>query len=214
MPFALVIRCRRRARCCPQHLDGCLFLSPNISQHLRWMKGCLCAWTFCLSWRNSSQGSGVKPFGGLSSSTLDRFLRSDVQFLQLPRLLSQFNSIDDEKNISSCIARVAALWGTFENRSVGGATKDPRTLILIWDTGTLFGLTPFCSDFIDYVECDIPVPDVTKVNKVIGIRTTNHKLTNINGNPVFLPCVSYHLPQTDVRLFSPQTYHQMHGGYS
>jgi hypothetical protein len=35
-----------------------------------------------------------------------------------------------------------------------------------------------------------------------------------NDNPVFLPCVSYHLPQTDVRLFSPQTYHQMHGGYS
>ncbi len=31
---------------------------------------------------------------------------------------------------------------------------------------------------------------------------------------MFLPCVSYHLPQTDVRLFSPQTYHQMHGGYS
>ncbi len=81
--------------------------------------------------------------GGLSSSTLDGFFRSDVQFLQLPRLLSQFRSIDHEKNISSCIARVAALRGTFENRSVGGATKDPCTLILIWDTGALFGLTPF-----------------------------------------------------------------------
>jgi hypothetical protein len=81
-------------------------------------------------------------------------------------------------------------------------------------TGALFRLTPFCSDFINYVECDIPVWDVTKVNKVIGIGTTIHKLTDINGNPVFLPCVSYHLPQTDVCCFSPQTYHQMHGGYS
>jgi hypothetical protein len=26
--------------------------------------------------------------------------------------------------------------------------------------------------------------------------------------------VLYHLPETDIRLFSPQTYHQMHGGYS
>ncbi len=95
--------------------------------------------------------------------------------------MSQFGSIDHEKYISSCIAQVAALWGTFENRSVGGATKDPRTLILIWDTGALFGLTPFCSDFIDYVECDIPVQDVTKVNKVIRIRTTIHKFTDING---------------------------------
>jgi hypothetical protein len=64
------------------------------------------------------------------------------------------------------------------------------------------------------VECDIPVRDVTKVNKVIEIGTTIHKFTDINGNLVFLPCVSYHLPQTDVCLFSPQTYHQMHGGYS
>jgi hypothetical protein len=137
-----------------------------------------------------------------------------VQFLQLPRLLSQFRSIDHEKNISSCIAQVAALWGTFENCSVGGATKDPCTLILIWDTGALFGLTSFCSDFIDYVECNILVRDVTKVNKVIRIRTTIHKFMDINENLVFLPCVSYHLPQTDICLFSPQTYNQMHGGYS
>jgi len=64
------------------------------------------------------------------------------------------------------------------------------------------------------VECEIPVRDVTKVNKVIGIGTTLHKFTDTDGNPVYLPCVSYHLPETDVRLFSPQTYHQMHGGYS
>ncbi len=167
-----------------------------------------------MSRRNSRQGSSVEPFGGLSSSNLDGFLRSDVEFLQLPRLLSQFQSINHEKNISSCIAQIAALWGTFEKCSVGGATKDPRTFILIWDTGTSSGLTPFCTDFIDYVECDIPVWDVTKVNKDIKIGTTIHKLTDINGNPVFLPCVSYHLPQTDVCLFSPQTYHQMHGAYS
>jgi hypothetical protein len=80
--------------------------------------------------------------------------------------------------------------------------------------GALFRLTPFCSDFIDYVECDTSVWDVTKVNKVIGIGTTIHKFTNTNGKSVFLRCVSYHLPQTDVCLFSPQTYHQMHGGYS
>ncbi len=137
-----------------------------------------------------------------------------MQFLQLPRLLSQFQSIDHEKNISFCIAGVADLWGTFENCYVGGATKDPCTLILIWDTGASFRSTPFRSDFVDYVECDIPVWDVTKVNKVIGIGTTIHKFTDINGNLVFLPCVSYHLPQMDVCLFSPQTYHQMHGGYS
>jgi hypothetical protein len=178
------------------------------------MKGRLRAQAFFNSRRNSSQSSGVEPFGGVSSSILDGFLRSNVHFLQLPRLLSQFRSVDHEKNISSCIAQVAALRGTFENCSVSGGPKDPCTLILIWNTGASFGLMPFRSDFIDYVECDIPVRDVTKVNRVVGIGNTIHKFMDTNGNPVFLPCVSYHLPQTDVRLFSPQTYHQMHGGYS
>jgi hypothetical protein len=73
--------------------------------------------------------------------------------------------------------------------------------------GASYGLTPFR-------KCDIPVKDVTKVNKVIGIGTTLHKFTDTNGLPVYLSCVSYHLPETDVCLFSPQTYHQMHGGYS
>ncbi len=91
---------------------------------------------------------------------------------------------------------------------------DPKTLILIWDTGGSAGLTPFCSNFIDYVECDIDVRDVTKVNKVVGIGTTIHKFVDGCGNDVYLPCVSYHLPETDVRLFSPQTYHQIYGGHS
>ena len=89
-----------------------------------------------------------------------------------------------------------------------------KNTILIWDSGASFGLTPFRSDFIDYVEADIPVKDVTKVNRVIGIGTTLHKFKDSNGNDVILPCVSYHLQTTDVRLFSPQTYHQMHGGHS
>jgi hypothetical protein len=76
--------------------------------------------------------------------------------------------------------------------------------MLIWDMGASFGLTPFQSDFIDYVVCTIPVWDITKVNNVIGIGTT---LTDTKGLPVYLPCVSYHLPQMDVHLFSLHTYH-------
>jgi hypothetical protein len=91
---------------------------------------------------------------------------------------------------------------------------DPKSLMLIWDTGASFGSTPFQSDFSDYVACTIPVWYVTKVNNVIGIGTTLHKFTDTRGFPVYHPCVSYHLPQTDIPLFSPQTYHKMHGGYS
>ena len=91
---------------------------------------------------------------------------------------------------------------------------DPKSLILIWGTGESFGMSPFRSDFIDYVEADIAVNDVTKINHVIGIGNTLHKFKIEKRKDVFLPCVSYHLPITDVRLFSPQTYHQMNGGKS
>ena len=35
---------------------------------------------------------------------------------------------------------------------------------LIWDTGVSYGLTPFRNDFVDEVETDVPVKDVTGVN--------------------------------------------------
>ena len=48
-------------------------------------------------------------------------------------------------------------------------------MMLVWDTGALYWLTPLRSDFIDYIDCVIPVKDVTKVNRFIGIGTTCHK---------------------------------------
>jgi len=114
--------------------------------------------------------------------------------------------------IKLALDQVAHLRGTYDMHQPVQGHLDPKTLI--WDTGGSAGLTPFCSDFIDYVEYEIDFCDVTKVNKVIGIGTTLHKFMDDEGNDVYLPCVSYHLPTTDVRLFSPQVYHQLHGGHS
>ncbi len=35
-----------------------------------------------------------------------------------------------------------------------GSPIDPKTMVLIWDTGASAGLTPFRSDFIDYNKVD------------------------------------------------------------
>ena len=83
-------------------------------------------------------------------------------------------------------------------------------MMLVWEIGASYGLTLFRSDFIDYMECNITVKDMTKVNRVIGIVTTLHKVIYINGQDIFLPCI-FNIPtQTDVCPFSPQTCHQMH----
>jgi hypothetical protein len=115
--------------------------------------------------------------------------------------------MDHEKNVQSCVAPINMMHGSY-----GGTYEsqcphmddpvDPKTTMLIWDTGALFGLTPFWSDFIDYDKCEIPIRDVTKVNKIIGIGTALHKFTDVKGLPVYLPCILYHLPKTDVFLFS------------
>jgi hypothetical protein len=74
--------------------------------------------------------------------------------------------------------------GTYGNKNSGphiDVPLDPKSLMLIWDTGASFGLTPFQSDFIDYMACTIPVWDVTKVNNVINIGTKLHKFTDTRG---------------------------------
>jgi hypothetical protein len=106
-------------------MDDTLFMSLHISKHLHWMSRGLRAWLFFISWRNSKQSNSVEPFDGLLKLTLDDFLRSDCDYLQLPRLLSKLTSIDHKKNIFSYIARVAALRGAFKNCPVGGGKLNP-----------------------------------------------------------------------------------------
>jgi hypothetical protein len=46
---------------------------------------------------------------------------------------------------------------------------------LIWDMVATHRLTLFLKDFIHYHPCDIPVKDISKVNRVIGVGTIMHK---------------------------------------
>ena len=52
------------------------------------------------------------------------------------------------------------------------------------------------------------------MNYVVGIGTFVYRFKNDRGDDVFLPCIAYHLPTADIRLFSPQSYHQLHGHHS
>ena len=127
--------------------------------------------------------------------------------------MSSFTNIDHVANVADLTHKENLLCGhILDNRVHQNCNrKDPRTMMLVWDMLAPYGLTPFRSDFIDYVKCDILVKDVTKVNRVIGIGITLHKFIKRNVQDIFLPCISYQPTQTDVRLLYPQTYHQLKG---
>ena len=120
--------------------------------------------------------------------TLASFCDGSQDFLSLSRLMSKFTDMDHVQNVEKLCQILAVLSDhSLENKSYNAhRKKDPKPLMLIWDSGASFGLTPFRSDLINYAEADIRVKDVTKINRVIWIGTILHKFQNDQGQDNFL----------------------------
>ena len=135
----------------------------------------------------------------MSQDAQDIFFKNGFyDFLQLPLLLSTLNYIDHVSNVKNIILIQSELLGgsILENcLHHSGDIKYPRKLILIWDMGASYGLTPFRRDFIGNLKCNIPVKDLTGINRYIGIGATLYKFINSNVKEIFLPCVSYNFTQ-------------------
>ena len=158
---------------------------------------------------------GVVPEEVLDSFVVDR----GRTFLAGIRLLQQFEHASLAKSATETVHRLNLFGvnlGLHDCHGEHGKQRRRKTAKdcpLVWDTGASFGLTPFRSDFVDYTECNIPVNDIARTNMVIGLGTTLHRF-ELDGETFFLPCLSYHLPSAEIRLFSPQTYHTIYGGHS
>ena len=86
---------------------------------------------------------------------LGSFCDDDNQyFLKLHRLLSSYTKLDHVANFPYLTHIANVLRGQIlENRVLQNSNlKASITMILVWETGALYGLTLFSSDFIDYVE--------------------------------------------------------------
>ena len=42
-------------------------------------------------------------------------------------------------------------------------------MLMVWDTGASYGLTPFREDIINYKPCSIPAKDISEMNYVVGV---------------------------------------------
>ena len=64
----------------------------------------------------------------------------------------------------SVLERLNIFSSVVENCLMVLSKPDCKSAILIWYTGALLGMNLFKSDFIDCVQADIPLREVTKVN--------------------------------------------------
>ena len=91
---------------------------------------------------------------------------------------SQFRINDTYHRYQRLMHRLSILRG-YQSASLG-ATRSV--------TGASIGLTPFCSDFIDYLLLDgVTVKDIARANAVLGIGTIMWKLPTTKGHPVYTP---------------------------
>ena len=141
----------------------------------------------------------------ISDELLSKFC-SSADFLSTFRLMKSLEGADLEAGARSAVQRYNVLYAANVGTFTGA--NNHRKMPLIWDSGASYGLTPFHGDFIDYQECHIEVKDISKVNVVKGIGTVMYKFVATNGDLLYLPSLAYHLDSADIRLFSPQTYHQ------
>ena len=140
--------------------------------------------------------------------------RADT-FLAANRLKSKLESADRSRVAEEVVQRASIFSSTYQTKynDTGRRRHTHKTCPLVWDAGASAGMTPFRCDFVDYMKCQIPVNDTARTNMVVGVGTTLHKFI-VDGDPVYLPCLSYHLPTAEIRRFSPQTYHTLYGGHS
>ena len=121
MLYGLVMKCLSPPRNKPPRLVG-------SEKPVRWR------------WKKRNVGfAEVQSRIGLEQSTLDKFCSYEHDFLALPRLLKRLSDKElHEKNIASCLSCVADLHGVFDFYH-SGSPIDPKTKVLMWDTGATAG---------------------------------------------------------------------------
>ena len=140
-------------------------------------------------------------FGVVPEDVLTKFVEDRAgTFLAATRLETKLESADQSRVAEEVVQRASIFSSTCQTKcnDTGRRRHTHKTCPLVWDTRALAGLTPFHCDFIDYMECQIPVNDIARTNMVVGIGTTLPKFI-VDGDPVYLPCLSYHLPTAETR---------------
>ena len=100
----------------------------------------------------------------------------------------------------------------------GGSTDRPsilkngvrRVFPVVLDTGASVSITPIASDFVEPLTplVDAEVRGLNSTTKIHGIGVAELCMRDAFGQDAIVRTKAYHIPDAEVRLFSPQTYFQ------
>ena len=91
--------------------------------------------------------------------------------------------------------------------------KTNRIVPIVFDTGASFCLTPKLEDFVDEIK-PAPIKKIQGISTslpVVGMGHVEWSIRDMHGKVATVRVLAYYVPQTHIRLFSPQHYFQ-HGG--
>ena len=83
----------------------------------------------------------------------------------------------------------------------------------MFDTGASISLTPFKEDFVG--EMEVPsekeIRGITSSSKIAGVGYVEWTIKDVFGHVCLIRTRAYHVPDSHIRLFSPQTYCKDYG---
>lgn len=123
----------------------------------------------------------------------------------LPRVTQALIAADDL--VSDALSCADRLRGVYINVD----TKDDLPIVI--DTGASFSLTPNLEDFVTKpIACGTKsLNGLSSKTPVLGVGQVKWKVRDLNGTTKTILVSAYYVPDTQIRLLSPQSYFQEHG---
>ncbi|CAJ1961247.1 unnamed protein product [Cylindrotheca closterium] len=122
----------------------------------------------------------------------------------LPRVTQALIAADDLVSDVSCADRLRSVYINVDSKG---------ELPIVIDTGASFSLTPNLEDFVTKpIACGTKsLNGLSSITPVLGIGEVEWKIRDMHGTIKSIRVSAYYVPDTNIRLLSPQSYFQEHG---
>jgi hypothetical protein len=141
---------------------------------------------------------------------------STIDFIGIHRLSSMFSTapfVPDFEHIQQEWHRLCPILYNSSvpspfNRYLGPScifmSTQEESVPVVIDSGASNGLSPFRSDFVQFVECDGSITGIGAQSAIKGFGKVRWKIVDQEGEVQVIESEAYYVPSSQIRLYSPQ----------